>query len=343
VPESPDLAARPDSAPMNGAAASPLLEVRDLVVHFPIRGGAPWRESEVVHAVDGVSFAIRRGETFGLVGESGSGKSTIAKAMLRLCDITAGSIVFEGSELSSMEGEKLRVLRRDLQAVFQEPWMSLNPRMKVGQIVAEPLIAHGIARSVKQAAPRVAELLALCEMPSDAAGRYPHAFSGGQQQRIALARALALEPKLIVADEPTSALDVSIQAQIINLMMDLQAKLGLSYLVISHDLGVIREIAHRVGVLYSGKLVELATAERLFDEPASPYTRALMSASPIPDPHLERTRERIVLEGEVPNPIHPPSGCRFHTRCPLAQDTCSVDEPPLEPRGEQHLAACWFT
>jgi oligopeptide/dipeptide ABC transporter ATP-binding protein len=320
-----------------------ILDVRDLVVHFRVRGRRPWGEQEVIHAVDGVSFDVRAGETVALVGESGSGKSTIANAILGLCEATSGSVLFEQQELTRLRGEQLRGLRRHLQCVFQEPSASLNPRMRVGAIVAEPLLAHGLARNLRAAKPTVDRLLELCEMPADASSRYAHAFSGGQQQRIALARALALEPRLIVADEPTSALDVSIQAQIVNLMIDLQRELGLSYLIISHDLGVVREIAHRVAVVYAGRIMELAAAERIYEAPANPYTRALISASPVPDPAVERSRTRIVLGGEIPNPIHPPTGCRFHTRCPIAQDVCRETAPPLEQKEAGHWSACWFT
>jgi oligopeptide/dipeptide ABC transporter ATP-binding protein len=320
-----------------------LLHIEDLVVHFPVGHRLLGGRRDVVHALDGVSLGVAPGETLGLVGESGSGKSTIAQAVLGLVRPTSGRVEFEGDDISRLRGRELRRRRRNFQIVFQDPATSLNPRMKVGAILAEPLLIHGLVSSRAAAAERVEELLALCELPAGAASRYPHTFSGGQQQRIAIARALGLEPKLIVADEPTSALDVSIQAQIVNLMADLQSRLGLSYLLISHDLAVVRELAHRVAVLYAGKLFELAPAEELYERPNNPYTRALLSASPIPDPAVERTRTRIVLSGEIPNPINPPSGCRFHTRCPMAQAVCRLGEPPLEEKRPGHWSACWFT
>jgi oligopeptide/dipeptide ABC transporter ATP-binding protein len=330
-------------SPMIEAPASALLRIEDLTVHFPVGRIGFGRRRDVVHALDGVSLELARGETLGLVGESGSGKSTIAQAVLGLHKPTSGRIEFEGDDIARLGRRALRRRRRNFQIVFQDPATSLNPRMKVGAILAEPLLIHGLVSSRAAAAKRVAELLELCELPQGAASRYPHTFSGGQQQRIAIARALSLEPKLIVADEPTSALDVSIQAQIVNLMADLQERLGLSYLLISHDLAVVRELAHRVAVLYAGKLFELAPAEAIYERPNNPYTKALLSASPIPDPTVERTRSRIVLHGEIPNPINPPSGCRFHTRCPLAQDVCRRDEPPLEEKHPGQWSACWFT
>jgi oligopeptide/dipeptide ABC transporter ATP-binding protein len=350
--ELPTLTTFASVAPDTGAAtnraaadpAPPLLAVQQLAVHFPLQRRAPWRPNvETVHAVDGVSFHVQEGETLALVGESGSGKSTIAQAVLGLHRATSGRIEFEGEDISRLGRRELRRRRRHLQIVFQDPAGSLNPRMRVGAIVAEPLIVHGLVRTRADARQRVADLLALCELPADAASRFPHAFSGGQQQRIAIARALALEPKLIVADEPTSALDVSIQAQIVNLMTDLQQKLGLSYLLISHDLAVVRELAHRVAVLYAGRLFEVAGADQLYERPNNPYTRALLSASPLPDPLLERTRERILLGGEIPSPITPPTGCRFHTRCPLAQERCVLSEPPLAEKAPGQWSACWFT
>jgi peptide/nickel transport system ATP-binding protein len=320
---------------------APLLEVDDLHVHFRSGGLLGGRRS--IRAVDGVSFTVAPGETLGLVGESGSGKSTIARTVLGLHRPSGGRIRFEGEDLLALRARELRRRRRHLQIVFQDPATSLNPRMKVGSIVAEPLIVHGLAASRREAAARARDLLELCGMPADTADRFPHAFSGGQQQRIAIARALALEPKLVVADEPTSALDVSIQAQIVNLMADLQERLGLSYLLISHDLAVVRELADRVAVLYAGRLFELAPADDLYADPNNPYTRALLGASPIPDPVVERQRERVVLRGEIPNPASPPSGCRFHTRCPIAQDRCRREQPPLEEKHPGRWSACWFT
>jgi oligopeptide transport system ATP-binding protein len=325
------------------APVRPLLVVEGLQVHFPARGSRLGHRATPTRAVDGVSFTVGRGETLGLVGESGSGKSTIAQAILGLHRPTAGRIEFDGSDLFALSERDRRRRRRDLQIVFQDPATSLNPRMKVGSIVAEPLLVHGLVSSRREAESRVGELMTLCGLPPDAASRYPHAFSGGQQQRIAIARALALEPKLVVADEPTSALDVSIQAQIVNLMTDLQARLGLSYLLISHDLAVVRQLAHRVAVLYAGRLFELADADDLYARPNNPYTRALLSASPIPEPEAEKRRERIVLRGEIPNPSNPPSGCRFHTRCPLAQERCQLEEPPLEEKRPGQWSACWLT
>ena len=263
--------------------------------------------------------------------------------MLGLDRPTGGQIRFEGEDLLALRTRELRKRRRHLQIVFQDPATSLNPRMKVGAIVAEPLLVHGLADVAARCAASARALLELCGMPADAAERFPHAFSGGQQQRIAIARALALEPKLVVADEPTSALDVSIQAQIVNLMADLQERLGLSYLLISHDLAVVRELADRVAVLYAGRLFELAPADDLYARPNNPYTQALLAASPIPDPVVERRRERVVLRGEIPNPASPPSGCRFHTRCPIAQDRCSREQPPLEEKHPGRWSACWFT
>ena len=334
-----DARSAPRPTPLSGPA---LLEVDDLVVRFPIRTSLFRRSHEFVHAVDDVSLRLDAGKTLGLVGESGSGKSTVAKAIARLGPVTAGSIRFDGRELTGVRGEELRRLRRHFQIVFQDPSSSLNPRLKIGEIVAEPLVAHRVLRRRALAA-RVGDLLELCELPRTIASRYPHALSGGQRQRVAIARALALEPKLIVADEPTSALDVSIQAQIVNLLRDLQARLGLSYLLISHDLAVVRELSHTVAVMYAGRIVEHATCEALYERPNNPYTRALLDASPLPDPTVERARRRTVLRGELPSALHPPPGCRFHTRCPLAQDRCSREQPPLEEKEPAHLSACWFT
>ena len=325
------------------AADTPILQVQDLVVHFPGPRPRPYAPRATVHAVDGVTLEVGRSETVALVGESGSGKSTIAQAILGLHRPTSGRIQFEGDELMQLRARTRRRRRRHLQMVFQDPASSLNPRMKVGAILAEPMLVHGLAPTRRAASARVQELLALCGLPAEAASRYPHTFSGGQQQRIAIARALALEPKLIVADEPTSALDVSIQAQIINLMMDLQQTLGVSFLLISHDLAVVREMAHRVVVLYAGRIFEAASADDLYERPNNPYSQALLSASPVADPAVERTRKRIVLTGEPPNPISPPSGCRFHTRCPLAQAKCKQAEPPLEQKRPGQWSACWFT
>jgi oligopeptide/dipeptide ABC transporter ATP-binding protein len=332
---------RPAPEPRTG---EPLLRVEGLTVHFPVGGAGLWgRRRRVVHAVDDVSFEIRRGETLGLVGESGSGKTTTGRAVLRRVPITAGRIWFKGRDITGLRGEELRRLRRDMQLVFQDPYASLNPRMRVLDIVAEPLLVHGLVRRIEDAEDRVVELLELVGLPVDAVERYPHAFSGGQRQRIGIARALALEPDLIVADEPVSALDVSIRAQVVNLMQDLQERLGLTYLFIAHDLSVVRHISHRIAVMYAGKLVELADRDEIYRDPRHPYTRALLSAVPIPDPRVQRARSSAVLRGEIPNPVQPPAGCRFHTRCPIAVERCGAEEPPLEEKGPHHLAACWLT
>ena len=310
----------------------PLLTVEDLAVHFPIRRG-PLIERQIgtVKAVDGVSFTIAAGETLALVGESGCGKSTTGRLILRLIEPTAGRVVFDGADVFTLDDAAVRRLRRSMQLVFQDPYASLNPRMTVGDMIDEPLLLHGLGDEAARKT-RVAELLGLVGLAARHAGRYPHEFSGGQRQRIGIARALAAGPKLIVADEPVSALDVSVRAQVINLMRDLQRRLGLSYLFISHDLAVVRHIADRVAVMYLGKIVELADAARLFDAPRHPYTRALLSAVPAPNPAAGRARAaaRIKLEGDVPNPIDPPAGCRFHPRCPHARERCRSEAPALD-------------
>ncbi len=324
--------------------AEPLLRVEGLTVHFPVGRTGFWGERRLfVHAVDDVSFEIFRGETLGLVGESGSGKTTTGRAILRRVPITAGTIAFKGNDITHVDGENLRHLRRDMQLVFQDPYASLNPRMKVLDLVGEPLVVHGIVRRIKEARDRVRELLELVGLPADAVDRYPHAFSGGQRQRIGIARALALEPDFIVCDEPVSALDVSIRAQVVNLLQNLQDRLGLTYLFIAHDLSVVRHISRRIAVMYAGKIVEIADRDEIYENPKHPYTQALLSAVPIPDPAVQRTRRRQILRGEIPNPVDPPPGCRFHTRCPIAEDRCRVDSPPLEPKRAEHLAACWLT
>ena len=323
--------------------SAPLVRVQNLCVHFPVGKAGFWgRNQQFVHAVDDVSFEIRRGETLGLVGESGSGKSTTGRAILLKVRPTEGRIYFRDQDVTDTEGEELRRLRRHMQLVFQDPYASLNPRMRVIDLVAEPLQVHGIVKRSRDAYDRVRELLELCGLPADAANRYPHAFSGGQRQRIGIARALALRPELIVADEPVSALDVSIRAQIVNLLQELQQELGLTYLFIAHDLSVVRHISHRVAIMYAGKIVEIADRDAIYNSPKHPYTEALLSAVPIPDPHITKQRQRILLEGEIPNPVHPPSGCRFHTRCPIMtpEAGCMVDEPPLEEKAPGQRAAC---
>jgi peptide/nickel transport system ATP-binding protein len=318
----------------------PLVEVEDLRVHFPIRGGLVLdRTVGQVRAVDGVSFTIARGETFGLVGESGCGKSTVARALLRLVDPTSGTIRFDGEDVTAIPQSKVRPLRRRMQMVFQDPYASLNPRHSVGRIVAEPLRAHGLAGG-REASRRVTDLLTLVGLPADAAARYPHEFSGGQRQRIGLARAIAASPDLIVADEPVSALDVSIQAQIVNLLQRLQREFGLTYLIVAHDLAVVRHVSDRIAVMYLGRIVEVSPADDLYKRPLHPYTLALLSAVPIPDPDVEESREQVVLEGDLPSPADPPPGCRFHTRCPYVQPTrCRTEEPEIRPVGG-HLVAC---
>jgi oligopeptide/dipeptide ABC transporter ATP-binding protein len=322
----------------------PLLRVEGLSVRFPIGRAGFWGQDRLfVHAVDDVSFEIARGETLGLVGESGSGKTTTGRAVLRRVEPAAGRIFFNGKDITATTGEPLRRLRRGMQLVFQDPYASLNPRMRILDIVAEPLLVHGLVRSIEDATDRVAELLELVGLPANAMDRYPHAFSGGQRQRIGIARALSLEPEFIVADEPVSALDVSIRAQVVNLLQDLQERLGLTYLFIAHDLSVVRHISHRVAIMYAGRIVEIGDRHAIYEDPKHPYTRALLSAVPIPDPEVESRRRRIVLQGTPPDLIHPPSGCRFHSRCPIAVDRCATDSPPLEEKQPGHRAACWLT
>jgi oligopeptide/dipeptide ABC transporter ATP-binding protein len=315
----------------------PLLTVQHLKKYFPIHRGVLGRAAEYVKAVDDVSFTVKRGETFGLVGESGCGKTTAGRAILRLHEPDSGSIRFDGADLLSLGKQELRRKRRDMQIIFQDPYASLNPRMTIRTIVGEPFAIHGIA-SGSERETRIADLLKTVGLDSSVMNRYPHEFSGGQRQRIGIARALALKPKFIVADEPVSALDVSIQAQIINLLADLQQQFGLTYLFISHAIPVIEHISTRIGVMYVGKLVEVGTSRQICTSPKHPYTQALLSAVPIPDPAAKK--QRVVLRGDVPTPINPPPGCRFHTRCPIAIDRCKTEEPPLRQIEDGRDVAC---
>ena len=326
-----------------GGRGDLLLKVDGLKMHFPITKGIIFqREVGAIKAVDGVTFDLYKGETLGLVGESGCGKSTTGRAILQLYRPTDGHVVFEGKDLTQTKGEDLRKMRRRMQMIFQDPYASLNPRMTVGSIISEPLEVHGIGKSKKERQERVQELLKTVGLNPYFVNRYPHEFSGGQRQRIGVARALAVNPSFIVADEPISALDVSIQAQIINLLEDLQEELGLTYLFIAHDLSVVRHISDRIAVMYLGKIVELATRDDLYAEPKHPYTQALLSAVPIPDPVIESERKRIILEGDVPSPANPPQGCNFCTRCPRVMDVCREKEPPFKDYGGGHYAACWL-
>ncbi len=317
-----------------------LVEVDNLTKYFPITHGLIFqRKIGDVQAVDGVSFTIKEGETLGLVGESGSGKTTVGRTILQLYRPTSGSVYFRGKDLTTLEGKDLRSARRDMQMVFQDPYASLNPRLSVGNIVVEPLEIHGIGNK-KSRETRVEQLLELVGLNPVFINRYPHEFSGGQRQRIGVARALALEPEFLVLDEPISALDVSIQAQVVNLLEELQERLGLTYLFIAHDLSMVRHISDRVAVMYLGKIVELAPRDELFNNPLNPYTKALMSAVPIPDPRKEAQRQRTILEGDIPSPVNPPSGCRFHTRCPVRVDICDKVEPEWREVEPEHWVAC---
>jgi oligopeptide transport system ATP-binding protein len=317
-----------------------LLEVTDLVKHFPIRSGILFdRDVGAVKAVDGVSFDVKEGETLGLVGESGCGKSTLCRTILHLIEPTSGTVRFDDDEISSLSRRQLRPLRSKMQMIFQDPYASLNPRKRIAQIIGEPIKLHGQA-SGEEVRRRVRELLETVGLHPEHYNRFPHEFSGGQRQRIGIARALALQPKLIIADEPVSALDVSIQAQIINLLEDLQNEFALTYVFVAHDLGVVRHVSDRIAVMYLGKIVEMGPAEEVYNHPIHPYTVSLLSAVPIPDPRENAAREQIVLEGDVPSPANPPSACRFHTRCPRATEICSDVEPPLIDYGGGHWAAC---
>ena len=326
----------------NPAPGEPIMQVRDLVKHFPIHAGFFRKQVGAVQAVDGVSFDVLRGETLGIVGESGCGKSTTARLLLRLMEPTAGSIAFEGKEIAYIKGAELKALRREMQMIFQDPYSSLNPRKTVGSIISDPFVIHGIHNEGGARKKAVQELMDTVGLNPEHYNRYPHEFSGGQRQRIGVARALALKPKVIIADEPVSALDVSIQAQVLNLLRDLQRELGLTLIFIAHDLSVVRHMCDRVAVMYLGRIVELASSDQLYSHPRMPYTGALMSAVPVADPRLAAAKKRQVLTGDVPSPTNPPPGCRFHTRCWKAQEVCRNEDPPLEAKDGGNLAACHF-
>jgi len=316
-----------------------LVDVENLVMYFPVTAGMLGKKVGDVKAVDNVSFFIKKGETFGLVGESGCGKTTTGRCILRLNEITSGKILFEGQNLAEMKDRELRRMRRYMQLIFQDPFASLDPRMTAGEIIGEPLLVHGVAKG-KEYEELIDELLRMVEIDPSMAGRYPHEFSGGQRQRIGIARALAVRPAFIVCDEPVSALDVSIQAQIITLLMKLREELDLTYLFIAHDLSVVRNISDRVAVMYLGKIVEITTSDELYSHPLHPYTISLLSAVPIPDPVVDRARERIILTGDLPSPVNPPSGCPFHPRCYQARERCKTDRPELKHVEGEHLVAC---
>lgn len=318
--------------------STPLLKVENLVKSFPIYGGLFSREVASVKAVADVSFEINKGETLGLVGESGCGKSTLGRCLTRLHDTTSGKIIYNGKDITHIKGDELREMRKKIQIIFQDPFASLNPRMTIGSILEEPLIIHGLGETEKNRQDRIHELIDLVGLRHEHLNRYPHEFSGGQRQRVGIARALAVNPELIICDEPVSALDVSIQAQVINLLMELQHKLGLTYVFIAHDLKVVEHVSTQVAVMYLGKIVEKAAAEELYRNPKHPYTKALMSAIPVPDPRGKE--ERIILTGDVPSPINPPSGCHFHPRCPMAIEDCKTIVPKLELKATDHVASC---
>lgn len=322
--------------------SSPLLQARDLRVHYPVRSAGWFGKPVLARAVDGVSLDVARGETLGLVGESGSGKTTLGRAVLRRTPLTAGSIHFKGEDITRAGKSQLRELRRHMQLVFQDPSTSLNPRHTVFEAIAEPLIVHGWNAGRDALRRRVAELIDQVGLPADAAERYPHAFSGGQRQRVGIARALAIRPDLIVADEPVSALDVSVRAQIINLFQDLQQELGLSFLLIAHDLAVVRHVSHRIAIMYAGQVVETGSRDDIYERPRHPYTRGLLAAVPEPERGASRRQGFAVATGEPPSPMSPPSGCRYHPRCPQAADRCRIAAPPLETRATGHAVACWF-
>ncbi|HLI69395.1 MAG TPA: dipeptide ABC transporter ATP-binding protein [Ktedonobacteraceae bacterium] len=325
-------------------ASETLIDIRDLKMHFPLTQGIVFqRVVGYVRAVDGVSFSIERGKTLGLVGESGSGKTTIGRTIVRLYKPTAGQMLFEGQDLAALKGEELRQLRRRVQMIFQDPFASLNPRFTIGSLIAEPMYIYKVA-SRDEIRERTLELLKVVGLRTEYIDRYPHEFSGGQRQRIAVARALSINPEFVIADEPVSALDVSIRAQVLNLLQRLQRQFNLTYLFVSHDLSVVRHVADRIAVMYLGKIVELADRDELYQSPKHPYTRALLSAIPLPDPQIEKRRQRIILAGDLPSPINIPRGCRFHTRCPMAQEICREVEPAFERKeGREHYAACHFS
>ena len=326
---------------MTASPPDKVLRVKDLKVHFPITAGVLARHQVgTVKAVDGVSFDVARGETLGLVGESGCGKSTTGLAVLRMLDITSGTVEFEGEDITQRSRAGMRPVRRRMQMVYQDPYGSLNPRMKVADIVGEPLVVHRLAEDKDRYRARIAELLEMVGLLPDMAERYPHEFSGGQRQRIGIARALALEPSLLICDEPVSALDVSIQAQVVNLFMELQDRLGLTYIFIAHDLSVVRHISDRIAVMYLGRIVEVARRDQVYKEPLHPYTQALMAAVPIADPELEAGRTQQIISGEIPSALRPPPGCRFHTRCPHATDVCRQVDPPMKQLGDGRAVAC---